>query len=94
MKNSTRFDTERYIYFCTSVNPGYEEGIVPDYPREVFDEHGPAIPLNRRGSDASSLHSENGIGVHRRSQWAKEEGPRDTAILLENLPSKQLGKCF
>lgn len=65
---------------------------MPDYPPQAFSEHGPAIPLERRSSDASSFNSEHGIGVHRRSQWAKEEGPRDTAILLESLPSKQLGE--
>lgn len=72
-------------------NPGYEDLIEPDYPRAVYDEHGPAIPLERRDLDAPSYRSE-GDTTHGRSQWAKEEGPRDTAILLESLPSKQLEK--
>ncbi|XP_053393391.1 transmembrane channel-like protein 7 isoform X2 [Mercenaria mercenaria] len=76
----------------SNINPGYQDEIVTDYPRASYSEHGPAIPLERRGSDASSFNSETGIGVHRRSQWAKEEGPRDTAVLLESLPSKQLEK--
>ena len=56
----------------------------PSGPRHRYPEH--HIPLERRDSETSDL------GSKPRSQWAKEENPRDTAILLESLPSKQLGK--
>ena len=82
-------DLSHLLISFPSVNPGYEEAVFPDYPQDAYSGAGPSIPLERRGSDASSYHSDD-VGLRHRN-WAKEDGPRDTAILLESLPSKQLG---
>ncbi|XP_052761311.1 transmembrane channel-like protein 5 isoform X2 [Mya arenaria] len=76
----------------TTINPGYEEAGPSDLPppipsksggRSYYPEDGPVIPLDRR-----DLSDDGAQGHH----WAKEETPRDTAILLDALPSKQLEK--
>lgn len=47
------------------------------------EEDGASYPRNSYSND-TDLH-------HRRSNWAKEETPRDAAILIQELPSKQFG---
>ncbi|KAK3584997.1 hypothetical protein CHS0354_037370 [Potamilus streckersoni] len=79
-----------------TVNPGYQEeglhyysdvippiGSYPGYNTNTSAH----IPLDRRGSDASSYHSDTNTGP--RHRWAAQE-MRDTSILLERLPSRQL----
>lgn len=76
------------LFFLFEVNPGYEdESPVVDYPRHAHSDHGLGVPMDRRDEETGTSEA----GHHR---WAKEEEPRDAAILLESLPSKQLGKLY
>ncbi|KAL4239335.1 Transmembrane channel-like protein 5 [Mactra antiquata] len=70
----------------SNINPGYEDEYPStDYPRHSYNDGGPANAMERRVEDV--VLSEQ--GPHR---WAKEEEPRDAAVLLESLPSKQFEK--
>ena len=80
-----------------AVNPGYQEGI--SYYDDVHASHsepGPSVATGHQDPDSYSQHSEGAEGLRQRPfssrSWAREETPRDAAILLENLPSKQFGK--
>ena len=77
-----------------SVNPGYQEDIsYYDDGHPGYSEAGPSIPMGHQDPDTHSQHSDGAEGLRQRSSrmWAREETPRDAAILLENLPSKQFG---
>lgn len=81
-----------------NVNPGYQEGIFYyDDGHPGYSEAGPSIPLEHHGSDIPGSYSEGAEeGLRQRpqssKQWVKEDTPRDAAILLESLPSKQFEK--
>ena len=75
------------------VNPGYQDDrFYYDDAHPGYSEAGPSMPMDHHDiDDASHLDGAEGLRYRSSKQWAKEELPRDAAILLESLPSKQFG---
>ena len=89
----------RLCYALILVNPGYQEGVFPyDDDHPGHSEAGPSIPQDHYGSDGHIQDMDGAEGLRQRpmtssgKHWVKEETPREAAILLESLPSKQFGK--
>ena len=70
------------------MNPGYVGDDGFNNPRPGYSNE-----PDRRDSDGASQHS-NPDHARNSHHWAKEETPRDAAVLLDALPSKQFGEYF